>query len=130
MLCTGEQLRPMLEAAVGVKIPEAATFIGRVTDGRVTEIAGFCNWVGHDCEVHLWCAGVLHRDFLKRLGRYAFDELKCQRVTCRVAGDTPEWHDQLRRIGWVREGCLRGGLDGDIDLLIFGMKRDEYRYGR
>jgi hypothetical protein len=25
---------------------------------------------------------------------------------------------------------MRGGYDGEIDLLIFGMKKEEYRYGQ
>ena len=128
MLCAGEDLRPILERELGAELPKAATFIGRITDERITEIAAFCNWVGHDAEVHLWCSGTLHRDFLRRIGHYAFDEMGCKRITCRVAGDTPEWHAQLARMGFVREGCLRGGLDGDRDLLIFGIKRSEYRY--
>jgi RimJ/RimL family protein N-acetyltransferase len=130
MLCAGEELRPFLEAALATTLPQAATFIGRLTDGELSEIAGFCNWVGHDAEVHLWCSGTLHRDFLRRIGRYAFDEMGCQRITCRVAGDSHDWHAQLERMGFVREGRLRGGFDGQIDLLIFGIKRDEYRYGK
>ena len=69
----------------------------------------------------------MHRDFLKGIGRYAFDDLGCRRVTCRVAADNP-WCKVLVRLGFVQEGCLRGGYDGEIDLLIFGIKKEEYRY--
>lgn len=111
-------------------MPEPATFIGKLgADGQPVNLAAFGNYFGHDAEVFLWSSGTLHRDFLKALGRYAFGDMQCKRITCRVAGDNP-WRHTLTRLGFVHEGTMRGGYDGDIDLLIFGILRDEYRYGR
>lgn len=33
MLCTGEELRPLLERGIGASLPENAYFIGKVIDG-------------------------------------------------------------------------------------------------
>lgn len=127
MLCTGEELRPYIEAGLDVELPSPAVFIGKWVDGPAS-IAAFTNWCGHDAEISLWSRGRLSRDFLKRIGRYAFEELGCARVTARVRADNP-WAQHLERLGFVREGCLRGGYDGHTDMLIYGIKRGEYRYG-
>ena len=67
---------------------------------------------------------------MKRLGKYAFDELGCARVTCRVASDNP-WCEVLTRVGFTLEGRMRRGFDGaTIDMMIFGVLKEEYRYGR
>lgn len=130
MLCTGDELRPYIEATIGVTLPENATFIGDFRGGVVHSAAAFVNWCGHDVEVHLASDGVLSRAFLKRLGGYVFGELGCTRASCRVAADNP-WQNVLTRMGWVPEGLLRRGFDGvSIDMLVFGILREEYRYGR
>ena len=98
MLCTGDEIRPYVEANIGAKLPDSATFIADYRDGQIVSAAGFANWFGHDVEVFLASAGALGRGFLKRLGRYAFDELGCTRVTCRVASDNP-WCEVLPRVG-------------------------------
>jgi len=129
MLCAGEELRPWLERGIGAALPENAYFIGKVVDGQVVSVAGWANWYGHDAEIFMWSSGTMTRDFLKRIGQYSFGEMGCARITCRVAADNP-WKDVLVRLGFVREGCLRGGYDGEIDMLIYGIKKDEYRYGQ
>lgn len=98
-------------------------------DGEPASIAAFAQWFGHDAEIFMWSAGTMHRDFLRALGKYAFTDLGCKRITCRVAADNP-WRHVLVRLGFVLEGALRGGYDGEIDLLIFGVLKEEYRYGR
>ena len=130
MLCGGDELRPYVEATIGVTLPENATFIGDFRNGAVHSAAGFVNWCGHDVEVHLASAGALSRAFLKRLGEYVFGELGCARASCRVAADNP-WQNVLTRMGWRQEGRLRNGFDGvSIDMLVFGILKEDYRYGR
>ena len=130
MLCTGDELRPYVEATIGITLPEYATFIGDYRDGLVHSAAAFVNWCGHDVEVHLASAGALSRAFLRRMGQYVFSELGCTRASCRVAADNP-WRDVLTRMGWQQEGRLRRGYDGvSIDMLVFGILKEEYRYGR
>lgn len=71
----------------------------------------------------------MSRAFLRALGRYAFGDLGCKRITSRVAADNP-WSSVIVRLGFREEGRMRHGYDGDIDLIIFGVLKDEYRYGR
>lgn len=110
-LCVGQELRGPLEAALGATVPENAYFIGDFRDGVVVSVAGFANWYGHDVEVFLASTGALGRAFLKRAAEYAFGELGCTRMTCRVSADNP-WAETLPRLGFVVEGRLRRAFDG------------------
>jgi RimJ/RimL family protein N-acetyltransferase len=111
MLFQGEELRPLLEHALGASIPAPARFIGKVVDGDAVSIAGLASWNGHDCEAFLWSAGTLHRDFIRAFGRYVWRDLECDRVSCRVAADNP-WSEILPRLGFKLEGRMRRAFDG------------------
>lgn len=122
-------MRPALEHALGTSIPSPARFIGKVKDGEVVSIAGLALWNGHDCEAFLWSAGTLHRDFIRAFGRYVWQDLGCDRVSCRVAADNP-WAEILPRLGFVIEGRMRRAFDGQIDMLIFGLLREDWKHGK
>lgn len=129
MLCTGDELRVPLESALAASIPEKAYFIGDFRDGAVVSVAGFANWYGHDVEVFLASSGSLGRAFLKRCAAYAFGELGCMRMSCRVSADNP-WNETLPRLGFVLEGRMRHAFDGQIDMLVYGCLKEEWKYGR
>lgn len=128
-LCAGAELRIPLETALGASIPEKAYFIGDFRDGDLVSVAGFANWYGHDVEVFLASMGTLGRAFLKRCGKYAFEELGCLRMSCRVSADNP-WNETLPRLGFKLEGRMRHAFDGQIDMLVYGCLKEEWKYGR
>lgn len=90
-------------------------------------IAGLSGWNGTDVEAWLWSAGTLHRDFIRAFGRYVFGDLNCRRVSCRVAADNP-WAETLTRLGFELEGRMRHAFDGQLDLLIFGLLREDWKH--
>lgn len=53
---------------------------------------------------------------------------KATRVTALVDPENHEGQDRVIRLGFVYEGFLRRGLDGDRDAMIFGMLREDCRY--
>lgn len=127
MLVQGEELRRWVEEALGHDIPPVATFIAKLgPDGLPLSVIAFADWRVFDVEIFLWSAGTLHRDFLRRVKAYAFDELRVQYVRCRAAADMPDWIEMVKRMGFVHEGTQRGGFDGTIDLLWFGIKPEEF----
>lgn len=128
-LCVGDELRGPLEAVLGATLPANASFIGDYREGRLASIAGFANWYGHDVEVFLVSDGALGRAFLRRCGKYAFGELGCIRMSCRVSADNP-WNKTLPRLGFKLEGRMRHAFDGQIDMLVYGCLKEEWRYGR
>jgi RimJ/RimL family protein N-acetyltransferase len=127
-LCDGEGLRPYLEAGVCHPLPKESYFVGQF-DGAVTAVAGFSDWNKVDVELSLWSAGLLSRAFLRRLWAYCFEELGCARVTARTSAKNDRCIKVLERVGFTLEGRLRKAFDGDTDLLIFGLTREDFRYG-
>ena len=128
VLCDGEELRPYLESGVGHELPAGSYFVGQF-DGAVTAVAGFSDWNRIDVELSLWSAGRLSRAFLRRLWAYCFDELGCARVTARTSAENVRCINVLERVGFTLEGRLRKAFDGKTDLLIFGLTREDFRYG-
>lgn len=111
----GEALRRYIENGIGVSLPEEATFIGKVVDGEVVNVAAAYNYCGYDMEIALWSTGRFHRDFLRRIGKYMFTECGCRRVTSRVREGSP-MAAIMDKAGYVREGVLRAG---DVTALTF-----------
>lgn len=138
MLCSGDELRPYIEAGLGARLPEACQFIGKGHRGEVVAVAAFHGWRGEeidgvwrgfDCEISLWSRRGLSRDFLRRCERYAFGEMGVSRVTSLVRADNP-WQHAITKVGFQQEGRIRGGADGVVDLLVFGIRPGEFRYER
>lgn len=129
MLCQGEELRPVLEGSLGATVPTPAQFIGKLdAEGRVVSVAGIAGWTGDDCEIYLASDGRLRRDFIKAVFRYVYRDAGCTRCTCRVDEALTDWVGVLPRLGFVQEGRLRKAQEGR-DLLVFGMLKEECRYG-
>lgn len=127
MLRQGEGLRETVEASIGQPLPDVAQFIGKLDEaGEVISVAAFAEWRGFDVELHLCSAGTMHRDFLRRLSLYAFDELGVTYVRCGVAANRPEWLAQVKRLGFQEEGRLRGGVDGHVDQIRLSITREEF----
>lgn len=138
MLCTGNDLRPVIEAGLGSALPDNCQFIGDVREGNVVSVAAFHGWRGDvidgawrgfDAEIALWSSGRMGRAFLARCDRYAFTELGLSRLTALVRADNP-WHRVITRVGFRKEGQLRGGADGTTDLIVFGIRPGEFAYVR
>lgn len=128
MLCQGEELRRYVEAGIGQALPCPATFIGKLgPDGEPLCVAAFCDWRDHSVELHVWSAGRFTRDWLRRLARYAFGELRVRYVRGVIAADRADWIAAVRRLGFVPEGVQRGGFDGEIDLAMFSIRQEEFR---
>ncbi len=124
----GEELRRYIENGIGITLPEEALFIGKVADGRVVNVAAAYNYCGYDMEIALWSDGSFGRDFLRRLGRYMWEECGCRRVTSRVEAGS-RMASIMDKAGYVIEGRLRQGAVSGADLLVYGILKKEYRHG-
>jgi len=82
---------------------------------------------------HLSMAVVDHRCLLvtklhKMLWRHVFEH--AVRVTVLIDPENAKLEHTVRKMGFVYEGFLRHGLDGDRDALVFGMLREDCRWLR
>ena len=125
-LCQGPLLGDYITESIGYQLPDPAVYLGKTRDGVPRCVAGFGNYRGYDVEVFLWSDGGLTRDFLRRIGEYAFRELRVKFVRCTVAADQPDWLAQVERMGFRREGIERGGFDGQIDNIRLSVTAEEF----
>jgi len=83
-----------------------------------------------DCAMHVaarsnskWCT----REFLKHAFGYPFKQLSCARVTGLVKAGNEAARRLDEHLGFVQEGILRKGMDGN-DLILYGMLKQECKW--
>ena len=123
--------RVMMQARLGVPIPEEARFLGASFDGQHWAMFAVANYVGYDCEVFFATTGgrTPIRMLTRKIADYCFGVMNCRRVTSRV--------DKINRLavrhnmafGMKHEGTLRQASPEGNDVAIFGMLKGDYRYG-
>lgn len=74
--------------------------------------------------------GLCGPSILRALFGYVFGQVGCWRVTTYIASDNPKSFGLAERMGFLREGCLRDGIERGVDLLIYGLKRSDCRFWR
>ena len=81
-------------------------------------------------DVHFSTAILDQRCMSKRLLRTIFRTLfsKAVRITALVSPSNERAIRQMRRLGFVYEGFLRKGVEGNRDALMFGMLREDCRF--
>lgn len=79
---------------------------------------------------HFSCAILDQRCMSRRLLRTIFKTLftRAVRVTALVSPDNERAVKQMRRMGFLYEGFLRLGVEGNRDAYIFGMLADDCRF--
>lgn len=84
----------------------------------------------NSADIH--CAAVdgrwLTRPFLTAVFRYPFEQLKVRRVTARIGANNPKARKFLLHLGFKHEGTIRQGWEPDVDLLVFGLLKNECRF--
>lgn len=101
---------------------------GLVRDHEIIGACVFHNWNHFDIDVAVAGIGASWpRAFLRRLGQYAFEELKCCRVTAITRADNARAIRVLNKFA-TYEGTKRKGY-GTCDALIFGILKEEWPYG-
>ncbi len=78
----------------------------------------------HDIRMH--CAGEpgwLTKTTLRTFFSYAFDQLRCIRVTATVARANKRALDMNTRLGFKIEGCIKDGYGTGKDGLLLGMQK-------
>lgn len=69
---------------------------------------------------------VITRRLLRGIFRALFSQAR--RITALVEPSNWQAKDAVERLGFVYEGFLRRGLDGDRDALLYGMLPEDCRY--
>ena len=70
----------------------------------------------------------LSKDFLYRAFAYPFLQLNCSRVTGLVRVDNIEARRFDEHLGFVQEGVIRRGASNGLDMILYGMLKEECRW--
>lgn len=120
-----ERARRRLEAEGLAVVPPFSGLL--VMDGEVERGAVVVShFDGEDCEIQCCGSGYWSAGTVREVFRYAFDALKCRRVSARALSDNSRCLAAMKAIGFRQEGVKRRAVDGK-DVIMFGMLRDECR---
>ena len=74
----------------------------------------------------------MNRKVIRHTFDYAFNKLKVHRInTYSIKGMTDDVAKYIKRIGFIREGCLREAIElpeGMFDLILYGMLRKDCKW--
>jgi len=124
---TGERATEWCADQLGIGIYGPHQSFAIAEHGEVVGACVFHDWNRHDISVAVAnTRRAWPRPFLRRLGQYAFDELRCCRVSAVTRADNARAIAVLNKCA-VLEGVKRRGF-GACDALIFGILKEDWRY--
>ena len=113
-----------------VQLPWSSDFcaLGRIVDGEIAGVVGYCSFTGTSCEMHMAGEGRwINREFLYRAFCYPFTQLGLLMVIGRVVGNNLRALDIDRRLGFKERLYLpEAHPDGGVHILT--MRHDECRW--
>jgi hypothetical protein len=118
-----------IEDMTGVKFAPPFTTIGWLNKHSKIE-AGllFHSWTKNDIEISVGAIN-LPRPLLLAAYKYVVLQLGCRRATFRTRADNFQAIRALERLGAKEEGRLRCYYPDDVDALVFGILKEDYKYG-
>lgn len=108
-------------------IPAESTWLtSRSAEGQILGVVVYTRFSKFNCEMSVAAASArfLSKSNLKSFFGYPFHQCQFRRVTAVVEEGNTHSLDFNRRLGFHREGVLRGWF-GDQDGIIFGMLKEE-----
>ena len=120
-----------MQARLSVDLPAECKFLAASMDGEDWAMFAIGNYVGYDCELFFATTGGVTpiRYLTRRMAEYCFKVADCRRITTRVdeTNSLAIRHNKL--FGFKHEGTLRQASPEGNDILVFGILKEEYRYG-
>lgn len=125
MIVTDERVARFVSEKTGVAFVPPYTVMGIERDGEV--IAGVLFNIFEGADVHMSVAGSgWTKGFLAEVGHYAFDILKCERITALT--EQPEVVRLAERLGGQVEGLMRNHFGRGRNAFVVGFLRDEWKF--
>jgi RimJ/RimL family protein N-acetyltransferase len=104
--------------------------ISVVNGDEIKAVVGYYNFTENNCFLSIVGEGRwLMKGFIPVFFRYPFTQLNKRRITTLTNQANPRALEFNRRLGFVEEGRMRKAV-GDIDVILFGMLKEECRYLR
>lgn len=111
--------------------PEDTGNLALMRDGVIVAVCVYTEYAGAGVAMNIASDGSkrwMTKQFLRACFEWPFDYLKVNRVTGLVRADQPDVMKFDEHLGFKREGVLRKAEPDGMDLIIYGMLKDECRW--
>lgn len=125
MIVSDDRVAIFVAKACSVQIVPPYTCMGIERGGEIVGGAVFNNFTGADIHVTVAGKGWTPR-FLREVGRYVFDKLRCVRIT--VITEKPNVVRIALRLGGEIEGALRNQFGIGRDAKLIGVHKDKWPF--
>jgi RimJ/RimL family protein N-acetyltransferase len=113
----------LLEKALETKLPTPNKTLNYCNDNGFA-IIGFANLYETDVELFIYASGKwCNRELLKHAFTYIFYGLGVKRCTCRVLNKNHKAIKLITKLGFIKEGELRG-----LDTGLYSLLKNECKY--
>ncbi len=103
---------------------DGANVIGYHSEHGIGVVALKNYFINQDIELFVVGSGSwLNKQLLKHIFTYIFTMLNCIRCTARIKNDNTKSIELVKRLGFVKEGELRG-----VDISIFSLLRSDCKW--
>ena len=123
MIVTDARVAAFVESIISRPIIPPFTCIGVERDGEVVAGVVFNCYTGDD--IHVTVAGSPTMGLIRSVGKYAYGQLRCQRMT--IITEQPKVSEYAQRLGGVVEGTLRNQFGAGRNGMIIGILRDDWK---
>ncbi len=121
----------LLEKALGITLWDDAVCIAEVGADGIKGVLTFDKITTTDCEMQaVGQTGFMSRRLLQYAGELMFGVYGLRRITVYMRPQNTVLHRVAERAGFVHEGRIRKFYPDGVDALIFGLLREDYRYGK
>lgn len=125
-IVTDERVAKFVEERCKTTIWPPYTAIGNDHNGSIVAGAIFNIYTGPSIEVTVAALpGGITRGFIRACGRYAFDQLGCERVT--FTTESPEVINLAQRLNAQPEGRLRNQFGKGRDGFVLGILKEDFK---
>lgn len=125
MIVSDARCARFVSERLGFALCPPYTAMGIERDGEIVGAVLFNHFEGAD--VHVSVAGCgWSRAFLRAVGSYVFDTLRCERMTAVTADEVTATFAE--RLGGQLEGVLRNHFGPGKNGLVMGILREEWKF--
>lgn len=113
------------------EFPEDTGNIALMRNGVIRVVCVFTQYTGTGVMMNIASDGskcAMTKEFFRACFDWAFNYLKCRRVSGLVRTDNPASQSFVERLGFKREGLVREGEEDGTDLIFYGMLKSECRW--
>ena len=128
MIVAGSEVGHWVTSRIGGFFdPVCMSAIGWQSDGRLTAGAAYRDWNGVSIEGQIAADKPLTRGLLFAIFDYPFRQLGARKIIATTSADHIRSIRLLRRLGFLKEACLRDAAPGG-DLIICTMRQEDCRF--